>query len=104
MRNKGFRSGDPAPRHSLYEELNVFGAATGKVIISVPGESFPGAPRGFSWRALAELSVAELRAKAAQYRVMAATATTTEVRDSLRKLAERMDAMANRQELGGRES
>ena len=101
MKSNEFRPGEPVPRYSLYEELRVFGASTGRVIIVVPGETFPGAPRGFRWRPLAELSVAELRAKANQYRAMASTATTKDVRDSLLKLAERFDAMADRRESGG---
>lgn len=47
------------------------------------------------WRPLAELSVVELRARAADYRRMAATATTIEVVHGLLRVAERFDAMAN---------
>jgi hypothetical protein len=99
--NSEFMPGDPVPGHGIYEELNVFGAPTGRAVIVVPGETFPAAARGFSWRALADLSVAELRAKAMHYRGMASTATTAAVRDSLLKLAKRFEAMASQREQGG---
>jgi hypothetical protein len=60
-------------------------------------EELPMAIRGFSWqwRRLSELSVAELRARAIEYRRAAATATTVKVRDSLIRIARRFDARVN---------
>jgi hypothetical protein len=98
MDRNEFTPGKPAPDPGCYEELNVFGAPTGKVIVMASGETFPAAPRGFSWRALAELSVSELRAKAAHHRAMAGTATTQGVVSSLLKLAARFDALADQRE------
>ena len=60
------------------------------------GEELPRTPRGLTWRPLAELSAADLRAKAWDYRRMAATARTAEVMDNLLKLAERFEELANR--------
>lgn len=58
-----FSSGELAPEAGAYEELNVFGAPTGKVIDMRRGEIFPAAPRGFSWRSLSALPIAELRGR-----------------------------------------
>jgi hypothetical protein len=44
------RPGAPAPRTGHYEELNVFGTPTGKVVHAEEGSKLPAAPRGFSWR------------------------------------------------------
>jgi hypothetical protein len=41
---------DLAPATDHYEELNIFGARTGKVAHVVAGEPLPKAPRGFTWR------------------------------------------------------
>ena len=90
--------GEPAPRAGVYEELNVFGTPTGRLAVVAKDEEFPDAARGFTWRPLAEHSVAELRALAAKYRRMAQTARTATVRDRLGKLAERFDALADRRE------
>lgn len=92
--------GDRAPGSGEYEELNVFGTPTGRVAAVAKDEELPAAPRGFTWRPLAEHSIDELRARAAEDRRMAGTATTASVRDSLRKLGERFDALANRRESG----
>jgi len=93
-----FQPGSQAPHDGLYQELNVFGVPTGKMEFMTEGEKFPGAPRGFTWRPLSQLTVAELRAKAAEYRRMAATATTELVMANLLKLAERIDTLADRRE------
>lgn len=98
MNRNEFMPGEPAPGPGLYEELSVLGCPTGKVVVMVRGETFPAAPRGFTWRALSELSVSELRAKATQHRAMAATATTEAVMISLLKLADRFDALADQRE------
>ena len=58
------------------------------------GETF--APRGPGSRPISEQSAAELRARASEYRRMAATASTREVADSLRRLADRFDAEADK--------
>jgi hypothetical protein len=99
MIHEEFVSGEPAPSFGLYQELNVFGTPTGKVLVMVQEETFPTAPRGFKWRALTELSVSELRAKATQYRAMAGTATTEAVMTALLRLAERFDALADQRDV-----
>lgn len=53
------------------------------------------------WRRLAELSAADLRARADGYFHMAATATTAEVMSGLLRLAERFNALANERERRG---
>lgn len=83
-----------APCSGLFEELNIFGTPTGIMTARDEGEPLPGAPRGFRWRPLAELSVPELRARAAHYRDMAATATTQAVMEALLRIAERLEAKA----------
>jgi hypothetical protein len=90
--------GAPAPHSGGYEELNVFGTPTGRIEAVARDDALPTAARGFTWRPLSGYSAAELRARAATYRRMAATATTATVRDSLRKLAERFDTLADRRE------
>ena len=90
--------GEPAPSSGAYEELNVFGTPTGKIAVVAKDEKLPAAARGFTWRPLTEHSPAELRARAAEYRRIAQTARTAAVMDSLRKLAERFDALADQQE------
>jgi hypothetical protein len=47
---------------------------------------------------LSERPIAELRAQAAEYRLMAATARQLETQGSLLKLADRMDALADQRE------
>jgi hypothetical protein len=42
--------GDRAPATAHYEELNVFGSRTGKVVRVTEGDPLPGAPRSFTWR------------------------------------------------------
>lgn len=98
--------GDPAPSSGEYEELNVFGTPTGRIAEVAKGEQLPASARGFTWRPLAQHSLAELRERAAEYRRMAETARTTDVMGSLRKLAERFDTLADRrqQDQGGTES
>lgn len=100
MKIDDFGPGQPAPDAGPYEELNVFGTRTGKVIDVRHGETLPAAPRGFSWRSLSALSVAELRERAAQLRAMAGTATADGTRTSLLKLADRFDALATKRESG----
>lgn len=81
-----------------YQELNIFGAPTGRIALMTEGDRLPSSPRGFSWRPLAERSASELRAEGNKYRRMAETATTMEVAASLRKIADRLDAMADQKE------
>jgi hypothetical protein len=57
-----------------------------------------GIPRGFDWRPLSELTVSELRSKADNYYRMAATATTQQVMESLRKLADHLEELADQRE------
>ena len=96
------RPGEQAPGTGLYEERNVFGAATGTMIFMTEGDEFPPAPRGFTWRLLSDRPIEELRAKAAEYRRMAETATTEDVRTALQRIAERLDEMADRRKLEAR--
>jgi len=62
----------------------------------------PGKPPGTTNVAdrvpLSERPIAELRAQAAEYRRMAATARHLETQGSLLKLADRMDALADQRE------
>jgi hypothetical protein len=98
MSHDNFQAGTPAPYAGVYEELNVFGRPSGRVTVMDSGEAFPATPRGFTWRPLAEQSIPELRARAAQYRQMADSARTAIVADSLRKLADRFDRLADQRE------
>jgi hypothetical protein len=82
----------------IYEELNVFGTPTGRLVLAATDGELPDVPRGFTWRPLSERSLAEVRARAEEFRRMAETARTQAVGDSLRKLAERLDALADRRE------
>jgi hypothetical protein len=82
----------------IYEELGACGAPTGRLVLAAKGDGLPDLPRGFSWRPLSERSQAEVRARAEEFRRMADTATTQTVRDSLRKLAERLESLAARRE------
>jgi hypothetical protein len=68
--------------------------------MSDPDASRP-ARRDGPWRPLSERSVADLRAEAAEYRRMAETASTQEVMIALRKLADRLDGMAEQREKAG---
>lgn len=43
-----------APAAGTYGELNVFGSRTGTVVVLEAGEPLPSAPRGFTWRLLAD--------------------------------------------------
>ncbi len=95
MGQNEFAPGSLAPRSGLFEEVNVLGTPTGVITVQDEGEPFPGAPRGFMWRPLAELSASHLRAQAARYRRMAATATTEPVMASLLRVAERLEATAD---------
>jgi hypothetical protein len=49
--------GAPAPATGRYAELNVLGARTGRVQHVVKGDSLPGAPLGFSWRLIEDMTV-----------------------------------------------
>lgn len=89
-----------APHTGPFEELNIFGVPTGIVAFVTKGEPLPGAPRGFMWRPLGGLSVAELRQRAEQYRSMAATARTTQALEGLLRLAERFEVLADQRERG----
>jgi hypothetical protein len=42
--------GDDAPVTGTYEELNIFGARTGRLHVAQEGDPLPRLPRGFSWR------------------------------------------------------
>jgi hypothetical protein len=43
--------GDPAPETGRYEEYDVPGNPTGRIVHVNEGEPLPVAPRGFTWRA-----------------------------------------------------
>jgi len=82
----------------IFEELGACGAPTGRLVLAAKDEGLPDLPRGFSWRPLSERSLEEIRARAEEFRRMAEAATTQSVRDSLRKIAERLDNVAHRRE------
>ena len=67
-------------------------------MVRCKGEVSPLVALGTGRRRLAELSAADLRARADGYFRMAATATTREVASSLLKLAERFNALADERE------
>jgi hypothetical protein len=46
--------GTEAPATGRYEQLNVFGTPTGRLANVHEGERLPSAPRGFTWRQVAE--------------------------------------------------
>ena len=98
MTDAEYQPGDPAPETGPYEELNVFGRPTGRIVALEKNEEFPTAARAFTWRPLSDYPVPELRARAVEYRRMAATARTATVMESLKKLAVRFDALADRRE------
>jgi hypothetical protein len=54
MATNEHQPGTHAPVTGHYEALNVFGSPTGKVEHVREGERLPRAPRGFSWRRIAE--------------------------------------------------
>jgi hypothetical protein len=93
-----YQPGETARCSGQYQELNIFGAPTGRIALMAEGEKLPTSPRGSSWRPLHERSGPELRAEANKYRRMAETATTLPVAASLRKIADRIDALADRKE------
>jgi hypothetical protein len=43
--------GDPAPETGRYEEYDVPGYSTGRIVHVNEGDPLPVAPRGFTWRA-----------------------------------------------------
>lgn len=98
MAAREHRPGEHVPSAGKYEELNVFGTPTGKVAAMRQDETLPGAPRGFTWRPLSELPAEALRMRAAEYRRMAETAVTAAVMTELRKIADRLDALADRRQ------
>jgi len=50
MALRDHQPGDPAPSSGDYEELNVFGTPTGRVVAVTKGERLPGTAIGFTWR------------------------------------------------------
>ena len=98
MPSDEYQPGERAPRSARYQEVNIFGTPTGKVAYAVAGAVLPFAPHGFAWRPLRDQTAAELRARADEYRRMAETATTAPVRTGLRKIADRLAAMADDRE------
>lgn len=69
-----------------------------RIKLGCKGKVSPLAALGTGWRRLAELSAADLRARADDYFRMAATATTLEVMGGLLKLAERFKTLADERE------
>ena len=45
-----YTGGTPAPASGTYEQLNVFGRATGQRVAVRKGKPLPPLPRGFTWR------------------------------------------------------
>jgi len=98
MNSTEYWPGDRVPWPGDYEELNVFGTWTGRVELMGEGDQFPDAPRGFCWRPLTARPAAELRAQASEYLRMAETARTGVAREGLRKIADRLVALADLRE------
>lgn len=98
MAHRDQRPNGRAASPDIYEELSAFGTPTGRLVLAAQDEGLPNLPGGFSWRLLSERTQAEIRARAEEFRRMAETATTQVVRDSLRKLAERLDKLADQRE------
>ncbi|MGC1409457.1 MAG: hypothetical protein WA864_10990 [Acetobacteraceae bacterium] len=98
MAPNAYQPGESAPSSGRYQEVNIFGAPTGTLVLMTEGEKLPPAPRGFTWRPLSDRSASELREEAAKYRRMAETATTKSVMDGLRRIAERLDILADQKE------
>ena len=94
MTSTEYSPGARVPAAGPYEELNVLGASTGKVIVVQQGDALPPAPRGFTWRPLRQRSPNELRDRAQEYGRMAATASTPEIRDALLRLGRRFADLA----------
>jgi hypothetical protein len=101
MKRNDLEPGEPVPQAGVYQECNVFGTPTGAIAVMNDGEQLPAAPRGFTWRPLSGQSAAELRAKAVEYRQMAASATTPGVMESLLRLANRFADLAAQRERDG---
>ncbi len=93
-----YQPGESAPGSGHYQEPNILSAPTGTMVLMSGSDERPPTPRGFTWRPLSERSAAELRKEAAEYRRMADTATTMAVMDGLRKIADRLDALADQKE------
>jgi hypothetical protein len=90
--------GARAPHAGCYEQLNVLGARNGVVTYAQEGDELPDAPYGFTWTPLVMRSAAELREEGAEYRRLAETALVTPVMIALYEIADRFDALAQRQE------
>lgn len=101
MGQENQKPGELAQHSGEYEELNVFGSPTGWRMFVDKDKPLPSLPRGFTWRHTlrplpSEMTVAELREGAAEYRRMAQTASTVGVRDALLRLADRYEALAEK--------
>ncbi len=101
MRCDDYRPGEKAPTAGRYEELNVFGRRTGRTFLATEDAELPQAPRGFTWRPLERYSASELRERAQEFRCMATTATTIDIRDDLLDLAAEFEALAADKEAAG---
>jgi hypothetical protein len=97
MASSGYQPKGPAPIAGGYRDLNAIGARTGKMALMSEGDRPPPDP-GRSTQPLSQRSSAELRAEAARYRRMAAETTTTSVRESFERIADRLEALAARRE------
>ena len=101
--------GAPAPVAGNYEQLRMLGSPTGVRVAMLAGQPLPAAPIGSTWIRVEDREVSrprphrghsappavlKLRAEAAAYRRMAATAQTPEARNELEALAARLAAAA----------
>jgi len=101
--------GEPAEAAGEYQQLRVLGSATGVRVAMLAGQSLPAAPIGFTWVRVenhvvspppslpgqhARLNASRVRAEAAVYRRLAATARTAMARNELAALATRLAAVA----------
>lgn len=111
--------GEPAPATGDYQQLRVFGSSTGVKVTVLAGQPLPAAPIGFTW-VLARNSAASpplpgilpqpgqhvqpaagrLRAEAAAYQRLAATAQTPTARNELDALAARLVTAAAKLDAG----
>jgi hypothetical protein len=85
----------------VFEELNVFGTATGNTILLLRGEEPPPPQYEFTGHPLRERPAVELRERAREYRRMARTATTAETQEALLRLAGKFDVLANEKDALG---
>lgn len=96
-----FEPGSPAPAAGSYEEISISGAPTGMMVYCSKGALLPLMPRGYMWRfsarpLIADMSAADLLARAVDFHRMATTASTVAARDGLLRVVKRFREAADR--------